>query len=163
MRLYQIAHEYEEILNSLYDDDGVINEQALARLEQNEILAQQKFIAIASFIKNMDAEREAIDAAKKAMAEREKRCKKRIEELENYLLTNMERRQINHIKCPYFDIKLKKNPPSVEVFDEKLLPEKYLRVKTETSPDKIKIKEELMAGFVVPGANIKVSTRLDIK
>lgn len=163
MNLYQISNEYNVILSELYDDEGVVNQSALAKLEQNDLAMEKKAIAIASFIKNMDAEREAIDAAKKAMAEREKRIKKRIDELEGYLLANMERRDIKQISCPYFEIKLKKCPPSVDITDASLLPPEFTRTKTEIFPDKIKIKEEMLVGVIVPGATLKTNLRLDIR
>lgn len=163
MSLYQISNEYNEILSNLYDDDGVVNETELARLEANELAMEKKAIAIASFIKNMDAERVAIDTAKKAMADREKIYKKRIDELEGYLLSNMERRGITNVKCPYFEIKLKKCPPSVDVSDASLLPAEYTRTKTEIFPDKIKMKEEMMMGVLIPGASLKTNLRLEIK
>jgi len=163
MKLYEIAKEYEEALNELYDDEGNINETALVKLEQNEVTMEKKVIAVACYIKNMDAEREAIDNAKKAMADREKRFKKRIEELEGYLLFNMERRGITHVNCPYFGIKLKKCPPSVEISDESALPGEYLRTKTETLPDKVKMKEEMLVGVIIPGASLKTNLRLEIR
>lgn len=163
MNLFKINAEYEQILNDLYDDEGNMNTQALMKLEENELAMEKKAIAIASFIKNMDAERAAIDEAKKAMAEREKRFKKRIEELEDYLQTNMERRSITHISCPYFDIKLKKCPPSVDIQDEEELPDEYKRTKTEIVPDKIKMREEMMAGVIIPGASLKNKLRLEIR
>lgn len=165
MNLFKINAEYEQILNDLYDDEGNMNTQALMKLEENELAMEKKAIAIASFIKNMDAERAAIDEAKKAMAEREKRFKKRIEELEDYLKTNMERRSITHISCPYFDIRLKKCPPGVDedTLNMDLVPEEYKRVKTEILPDKIKMREEMMAGVIIPGASLKNKLRLEIR
>lgn len=77
MNLYAINKEYEEILNDLYDEEGEVNQEALMRLEHNDMTMENKVIAVSSFIKNLDAEREAIDAAKKAMADREKRYKKK--------------------------------------------------------------------------------------
>lgn len=163
MNLFQINHEYQSILDDLYDDEGNVNEQALVKLESNNLAMQEKAIAIASYIKNMEAEKDAIDNAKKAMAEREKRYKKKIDELEGYLLSNMEKRGITHVKCPYFDIKLKKCPVSVEVFDASLLPKEYTRTKTEILPDKIKIKDEMLVGVLIPGAALKTNLRLDIR
>lgn len=163
MNLYQISTEYSQILDELYDDEGVVNELMLAKLEQNELAMEKKAIAIACYIKNMDAERVAIETAKKSMAEREKHYKKRIDELEGYLVSGMERRGITHIKCPYFDIKLKKCPPSVSILDEKSLPREYTRTKTEILPDKIKMKEEMMVGVLIPGASLITNLRLEIK
>ncbi len=163
MKLYQIAQEYEEILDNLYDEEGNVNTDALMKLEHNTAAMESKAIAIASFIKNMDAERESIENAKKAMAEREKRYKKRIESLEDYLLVNMERRGVDRITCAYFDIKLKKCPASVDITDADILPQEYTRTKTEIFPDKIKIKEEMLMGVIIPGARLKHNLRLDIR
>jgi Gp157 protein len=163
MKLFEIAREYEEILDDLYDENGEVNQEALIRLEQNELDMQKKAIAIASYIKNMDAEREAIDSAKKAMIDREKRYKKRIDELEGYLLTNMQQRQINKITCPYFEIRLKKCPVSVDVIDATQLPPNYTRIKTEILPDKINIKNDMLNGVIVPGCVLKTNLRLEIK
>ncbi len=163
MNLYEISTEYQEILSELYDDEGNVNEQALQRLEQNDIAMEKKAIAIASFIKNMDAEREAIDSAKKAMAEREARFKKRISDLKGYLLSNMERRGINKVNCPYFEIKLKKCPLSVHIDNEDLIPDEYKRTKVEVSPDKIKMLQEMKVGVIIPGVSLQQNMTLDIR
>lgn len=163
MKLFQIAREYELLLDELYDEEGNVNKDALMKLEQSEIAVEKKAIAVASYIKNMEAERAAIDEAKKAMADRERRHKKRIEDLEGYLLSNMQRCGIDKISCPYFEIKMKKCPPSVDIQDENALPSEYIRTKVEHMPDKVKMKEEMMAGVIIPGASLKQNLRLDIR
>lgn len=163
MKLYEIAREYEQILEELYDEEGNVNKDALVKLESTEVAIEKKAIALASFIKNMDAERAAIESAKKEMADRERRFKKRIEDLEGYLLSNMQRCGIDKISCAYFEIKLKKCPVSVDIEDESKLPPEYMRIKTEELPDKIKMKEEMMAGVIIPGASLKQNLRVEIR
>lgn len=163
MKLYEIAKEYEQTLNELYDEEGNVNQEALVKLDNTEVAMEKKAIAVACFIKNMEAEKTAIEEAKKAMAEREKRCKKRIDELEGYLLHNMERCGIDKVSCAYFEIKLKKCPPSVDVFNEEAVPSEYMRTKTELLPDKIKMKEEMMVGVIIPGVSLKTNLRLEIR
>lgn len=163
LKLYEINNEYEEILDNLYDENGEIDLTMLKRLEQNNLSMQEKGIAIASFIKNLEAESIAIDSAKKAMAEREKKFKKRMADLQGYLQENMERRGISKISSPYFEVKLKKCPPSVKIDDERLIPEDYLRVKTEVLPDKLKMLNEMKLGVIIPGATLAQGMRLEIK
>jgi hypothetical protein len=163
MRLYEINKEYEDILNDIYNEEGEINQDALVRLENNELAVQEKIIATACFIKNLDAERESISVAKKAMAEREARYKKRTDDLQGYLLFNMEKRGITNVKCPYFEIKLKKCPPSVDILDESALPGEYMRTKTEILPDKVKMLSEMKMGVIIPGAGLKHNMKLDIQ
>ncbi len=165
MNLYQINKEYEEILNELYDEEGVVNETALARLEQNSDLLKNKAIAISSYVKNLEAEREAIKNAKSEMSKREKVNKKKEEELLGFLQFSMEKHGIQSISCPYFNIKLKKCPISVDDdhINMDLLPSEYKRTKIEISPDKIKMLQEMKMGVVIPGAAFKQNMTLQIK
>jgi uncharacterized protein (DUF169 family) len=77
----------------------------------------------------------------------------------------MERCGINEISCPYFVIKLKKNPVSVDVFNKLQIPEQYIKTKQtiEHSVDKVKIKEDILAGVEIPGATLKQNVRLEIR
>lgn len=163
MNLFQINTEYSQILHELYDDQGIVNESALAKLEQNELEMDKKAIAIASYVKNLEAEREAIKNAKQAMAEREKTNKKREDDLMGYLLNSMQARGMTNVKCPYFEIKLKKCPPSVNIINEDELPGEYKRTKTEVLPDKIKMLQEMKLGVIIPGASLQQNLKLEIK
>lgn len=164
MNLYKIANQYQEILSNTFDQEtGEINENAVALLEMAEHKVEEKGIAVASYIKNLDAERKAIEDAKKAMADREKALERRVEWLTNYLQSNMERCGINEIKSPYFGIKLKKCPLSVDIQDENIIPNDYKKTKEVVSIDKLKIKEEILAGVVIPGVALKQNNRLEIR
>lgn len=164
MNLYSIANQYQEILEQTFDQEtGEINESAIASLEIMKSNIEDKGIAIASFIKNIDADRKAIEEAKKSMAEREAKLNNRVDYLTKYLQANMERCGINEIKSPYFVIKLKKCPISTEIIDEKLITNNYKKKKEIISIDKIKIKEELLAGVVIPGASLRQNNRLEIR
>lgn len=164
MNLYQIANEYQVILEQTFDaETGEINEQAIARLEEVKDDIKSKGIAVASYIKNIDAERKAIEDAKKAMAEREARLDKRVTYLSAYLQANMERCGISEISCAHFVVKLKKCPISVDVLHEDQIPDEYKKVKQVISIDKIKIKNEIMAGVVIPGVALKQNVQLQIR
>jgi len=164
MKLYEIANEYQSVLNNLYDDEtGEINETASVKLQEVGRSMEEKAIAVASFIKNIDADRKSIEEAKKMMAAREARLEKRVEWLTNYLITNMERTGKTEISCPYFEIKLKKNPVSTQILDETKIPDEYKKVKETISFDKIKIKSDIQNGVIVPGANLTQTLKLDIK
>lgn len=164
MNLYNIANEYQSILQeTINEETGEINETSLVKLDEIATRIEDKAIALASFIKNMDAERKAIEDAKKAMAERERSIERRVEWFTNYLQSNMERCGINEIKSPHFAIKLKKCPISVDIQDENIVPDDYKKTKEIVSIDKLKIKDEILAGVVIPGASLKQNNRLEIK
>ena len=166
MNLYNIANEYQLLLDQTFDPEtGELNELALAKLDEVKADVKEKGIAIASFIKNIEAERDAIENAKKNMAEREARLDRRVSSLTSYLQSNMERCGINEISSPYFMVKLKKNPVSVDIFNESALPENYIKTKTSIthSIDKVKIKEDILNGVAIPGATLRQNVRLEIR
>lgn len=164
MNLYKIANEYQEILSKTFDEEtGEINENAVALLEIVKDSMNEKGIAVASYIKNIQAEKKAIAEAKEEMALRESRLNKRIDYLTQYLQSNMERCGINEIKSPWFVIKLKKCPLSVNVINENLITNNYKNTKEITTIDKLKIKVDLLAGAIIPGVELHQNNRLEIR
>jgi len=164
MKLYEISNEYQNVLQEAVNEEtGEISEQALMRLDEISSDFNKKGIAIASYIENIEAEEKAIDAAIDRMERRKKQLKNQVQFLTNYLQTNMERCDIKEISCPYFVIKLKKCPQSVDIIDENIIPIDYKKVKEIISLDKLKIKEEILLGVHVPGATLKQNNRLEIR
>jgi len=164
MKLYEITNQYLELLNNISDKEtGEIDENALVWLNDFKDDIKTKSISIASFIKNMEAERDAISDAVKAMEVREDRLRDKINYLGQYLKVNMERCEINEISCPYFAIKLKKCPVSVDIINEEFIPEEYIKRKEVISIDKIKLKNDLQSGLEITGASLKNNNRLEIK
>lgn len=164
MNLYKIATEYQNVLANICDTEtGEINELALTNLNQLSEDIKSKGIALSSYIQNLDAERNAIAEAKKSMAEREGRLARKIDYLRDYLKDNMEKCDVTEIECPYFSLRIKKNPVSVDDFDPDQIPDQYKTVKQVVSVNKTKLKEDLLAGIEVAGARLVQKTRLEIK
>lgn len=84
--------------------------------------------------------------------------------LRQYLLGNMQRMQIERIDCPMFAISIRKNPPSVDIFDQLQIPTGYMvtPLPPPDKPDKTLIKDALKAGKDVPGARLVQGVRLAI-
>ena len=58
MRLYEIADQYQFLLQDLYDEEtGVVNETALAKLQALTDPLETKCINITRIFKQIDAER----------------------------------------------------------------------------------------------------------
>ena len=75
----------------------------------------------------------------------------------------MEATETTEIDGITLKLKIKNNPPSVEIVDEKAVPEKYKKSKTVVTIDKAAIKADWKEGVGVDGAKINQGTRLDIK
>lgn len=75
----------------------------------------------------------------------------------------MERCGFTEIKSPYFVIKLRKNPVSTDIIDESVIPDEYKKTREVVSIDRARIRDELRAGVIVPGAELRQNNRIEIK
>ncbi len=156
--LYEIAARYEQALIKLTDAD-LPEEVVQDTLEGIEGEIEEKAVNVAKFIGNLESQAKQIDEAVKAMKARQTSLKNRSARIKTYLHDNMEKSGITAISCPYFDIKIKKNPPSVIIEDEALIPSEFTDTKTVVTINKTAIKK---AGGC-PGATLQSSTRVEIK
>ena len=166
--LWQIKTEYQSLLSCLYDTEtGEINEEVEKKLNELSDSGENKCIAIQKWILNLESEKKQIEIMEEQLALRKSAYEKEIEKRYNYLESNMKGLGIKEISCPYFKIRLKTNPPSTDILDEKLIPEKFIVTKeitkTERKPDRMAIKEEVLkTGVQVPGAFVHQKTKLEI-
>lgn len=162
--LYEISSEYLTAIENTFDHEtGEINENAVKELDKIEKNINEKSVSIASYIKNIEAESNAIINAVISMKRRVNHLENKMSYLNDYLKSNMERCGINEIKSPYFVLKLKKCPVSVILLNEELIPSHYKKVTKITSIDKTKIKQDLLDGRLIQGATLKANLRLEIK
>ncbi|HWI50099.1 MAG TPA: siphovirus Gp157 family protein [Rummeliibacillus sp.] len=163
MQLYKITNEYENVFNQI-DENGEMTQDMIDTLDSLQLDFENKAVCVATYIKNLEAEEAAISQAMDDMKTRKLRLSKQVESMSDYLQFNLQRLSITEIKsCPYFKIRLKQCPASVDVFDEDAIPAEYWREKVVTTVDKIRLKEVLNCGVEVPGASIQRKIKLEIK
>lgn len=153
-----------EMLTNSQDDAQAIADT----IEAESGALEEKAQRVAYAPKILDAEADAIEAAAKEMVARAKAKRTRAANIREYLKTCMEVAGVSKIECSHFAITIKKNPPSVDVWDEKQIPEKFMRLPEPLPPpvavpDKKAIMEAIKAGEDVPGAQKAQGTRLEIK
>jgi Gp157 protein len=163
MKLYEISNQI--IQNQLQEIDTDSDEHhAKLTLDLLEGEFKDKCIAIASYIKNMEQESNAVADAIKSMQSRKNRIEKKIDFFKGYLLENLKRVGMYEIKdSPYFEIKIKRNPPSIDVYDEEAIPNEYKVQEIKILVDKKHLKEDLEHGLIVEGARIVQRERVEIK
>lgn len=164
LALYQIAQEHRamvEALTSTQDDAQAIADTIEAELYPLEEKAQR----VAYAPKILEAEADAIESAAKEMMARAKAKRTRADSIREYLKTSMEIAGVSKIECAHFAITIKKNPPSVDVFEPSLVPAEFMRQPEPPPPaiDKAAIKAAIKSGRDVPGALLSAGTRLEIK
>lgn len=164
LTLYKIADQYANAVEKLSEEDlpaEVINDTLDAL--QGDL--QTKATNVAMYAQNLESLANQIKEAERSMAHRRKVLENKVASIRQYIKENMERAGISKIECPYFKISIKKNPPSIEIYDEAAIPEVYKKQPEPPPPivDKKMIAEVIKGGATVDGARMNQGTRLSIE
>jgi len=163
MQLYKITNEYENVFNQV-DENGEITTDMIETLDALQQDFENKAVCVATYIKNLEAEEAAITQAMDDMKTRKARLTKQVVSLSDYLQFNMQKLAIKEIKSsPYFKIRIKQCPASVDIISEDFIPAEFWREKVTTTIDKVRLKEVLNEGIEVAGACITRRLKLEIK
>lgn len=161
MNLYELSSRFQHLLE--LDD---LDQAACEELQSLHETIEDEFISYGKYIRNRQAELDAVTAARKEMQEREKSLTAKIERNEQRLAERMKACSIERVtKSPLFPLRVKQNPVSVDDFDKTAIPENYWRTKvTETKAvDKDAVKKAIEAGNDVPGCRLVSKLRIEFK
>jgi hypothetical protein len=160
--LKEIAFErFEEFFQSVLDQAALTPEQqtALGDTLRGTI---EKRDSLGSCIAWIEAQAEAIGKEEKRLAARRRNFEKFHDAVCDSLHTQMKEWGVRKVEGLQFSFAVKKNPPSVKITDEALIPAEYWDY-TPTL-QKAAIKDALEEKKEVPGAELDESrTRLEIK
>ncbi|MGX9693828.1 siphovirus Gp157 family protein [Achromobacter anxifer] len=166
MPLYVLSQEYRALAVHLAEGD--FDEKAIADTIEASGLPEQigeKAQGCEMVARTFEADIPAIDTEIKRLQELKRARQARADALRDYLLRNMIAGDIQVIDCPLFRISIVKNPPAVEVFDEKQIPADYFTSQPAPPPklDKTLIAQALKDNHDVPGARLRQGLRLAIR
>lgn len=168
MKLYEIANEYQQFMESV--EAGLIPEEAIAdTLECITMALDEKADNIACLIKNLNAEALAIKAEEERLTERRKSKEKEADRLTQYLSDILLQSGYKTIETARNKITFRKNPPKVVIDDEKAFIEwatdnaKYFLKYANPTVNKTAVKDAITSGAVVMGAQIISEERISIK
>lgn len=161
MKLYEISNDYIDMINQA-DADESIRDALDDTLEAIGDEFDEKAINVAKYILNVESESEAIKKAESTMKNRRLVLDKKVIWLKRYVREHMEKLQKSNVWCPEFELKIKKNPPSLVIRDEELVPPQFKKVIKTVFIDKKAIKEA-MKSCDVKGCSLEQSNRLEIK
>ncbi len=164
LSLYELSSTYLKALDDLTDPELDLPIEAVNdTLEALGDEMETKAINVTKFMRNMEATAKAIKEAEAEMTKRRKLLENRIKWMKDYLKGSMEHTGITKIECPYFKLSIQKNPASVIITNEKLIPEQFKEQVISLKIDKTAIKNCLKAGKAITGAKLINGTRLAIK
>ena len=157
MTLFEINKAILEFDYEIDEETGeILNAEALDALQ---LARDEKIEGVGLWIKNLQAEAEAVKKEKDAMADRQRRLEKKAESLKNYLVYAL---QGERFSTPRIAISWRKSE-SVLIPDEALLDDRFVNITMIKKPDKKLIKDTLKAGREVPGAELITKQNLQIK
>lgn len=162
MKLYEISDEMVALLDQVDPETGELPDQLSSVTADFKNKGQN----VVAYSLNLEA---LIDKRKEVIRKLQvmnKVDENRIASLKGYLQHNMQRTGISMIEANDGSFKahlLRERDASVEVFDEKQVPELYIREKVVREPDRRLIGQAIKDGFEVPGARIVKRDRLEIK
>ena len=124
---------------------------------------ESKSAGIIAVIRNEESDIDAIKIEIKRLQELKKSKENKIENLKKYTKECLEDADIKKVSTSLGNMTVRKNPASVDVLDENLIPSEYKKEVVEVKVDKKAILADLKEGVVVEGAALKNSTSLMIK
>lgn len=163
LKLYEISTAYLEALEALSEMDDVPPEAIADTLEGWIGTFEQKAVAVAAYVRNLEAEADAVETARKQMEARQRALQAHADRLRQYLKFEMERTGIVKVKSAELAIRIQKNPPSTIADDENQIPDEFKKTIVTVKVLRAEIGKAIKAGQAVPGAHIEQSTRLVIQ
>jgi Siphovirus Gp157 len=121
---------------------------------------------IAEFILHTEETEQAIEAEIARLRSRKERISAARERMQEYVLEVMEVMDMKSLQGELYTLTAAKNPSSVEIVDDLLIPPEFLLQPQPSPPrpDKSAIKKALKIGKEVPGARlVEAKTRLEIR
>ena len=158
MKLYELNESFQQIQTLIEEGQDGLQDT----LESIELAIEEKLENIGKVIKNLEAEASAFKEEEKRLADRRRSLENHIKHLKQYAENSMVVTGDKKIKAGLFTFAIQKNPPSVSVFNDVIVPKKYY-VPVDPKLDKTKIKEDLKNGENIPGVELKQSESLRIK
>ena len=160
MTLWEVDKRISDILeNGMHIDDETGEVFLPEDLDSLNIERDEKIEGIALYVKNLKAEAEAIHTEIDRLKDREESKKKKAERLIQYLSSVLCGQKFETAKT---SLSFRKSSV-VQINDELLVPEEFMKVKTEKKPDKTAIANRIKVGGFVPGCELVVKNNLQIK
>jgi len=154
LTLFEIESELTEAMESWLEadiavqDNGEGSVEAAGELEHLRSIvfgylgaAVEKRDRVAKFMLHLKSQEELARAEVQRMQERAQRFSRARERIKGYVAAVMESQGVKKLEGEHYTLGLRKTPDSIEILDEKLIPDRHM-VPRDPVPDKRSIMEE---------------------
>jgi len=159
--LYELAYEFRNQLDELFDENG----EATPAFEEFRMQLGNKINQVAAYVLNVESDADQCKEVIDRIQARRKAYERKAEKLRAYLAENMKVAGISEIKADdrSFTVKLyPERDDSVQIDDGIVFPIELCNIRAP-EPSKTKIKAAILAGEPIIGARIIRKDRLVIK
>jgi len=163
MHIFKYKTELLDIIENCINENGELSPDAITQINKVEMEISEKCLEIAAIIKNYEAEFDGVHQAKLNLQNREVSISNKITRLKLHLLNIIEEFKINHLKNENFEVKIKTNPPRVEILDDSLIDDKYIETVNLRKIKKADIRVDLIEGKKIQGTRLVSNKRVEIK
>lgn len=157
MNLYELSLAFQEVQNMELDPEVMKD-----TLDSIEDAIENKAENIAKLIRNLESDVSAYKEEEDRLKTKRQAAENKVKWLKTYLEDNMKLTGKTKFKSGMFNFSIQKNPASVNITDEKIIPEDFL-IPQPPKVDKTSLKEILKRGIEVPGAELKQTEGLRIR
>lgn len=157
MNLYELSLSFQEVQNMELDPEVMKD-----TLDSINDAIENKAENIAKLIRNLESDVSAYKEEEDRLKTKRQATENKVKWLKTYLEDNMKLTGKTKFKSGMFNFSIQKNPASVNITDERIIPEEFL-IQQPPKVDKTSLKEILKRGIEVPGAELKQTEGLRIR
>nr|DAN05554.1 MAG TPA: resistance protein [Caudoviricetes sp.] len=162
--LYNITNKIIDLMDKTENEELTEEEQSLLSQEVEKELIN-KSSSIIAYVQNNEALSKAIDDEIDRLTEMKKKLKNKTDKFKEQVLNNMDRLGIEKVTTNIGKLAVRKNPISVEILNENIVPDEFKKEVVKTTIDKAAIKNYFKeTGKIIPGTVInteKYSLRIE--
>lgn len=164
LTLRDLADERVALDALIEADEGEETPEAEALALELASQMVRKADAFGSYVREREATADAIADEIARLTARRKAIVSATDRLMRYAHMALEVMDRPRVEGTLFTLAIERNPPSVLIALDAVLPAKYVRVVPETTaPDKIAIRDALKRGEEIPGCELVTTTKLRIR
>lgn len=157
MNLYELSVAFQNVQNM--DLDPEVMQDTLDSIED---AIENKAENIAKLIRNLESDVTAYKEEEERLKTKRQATENKVKWLKTYLEDNMKLTGKTKFKSGMFNFAIQKNQESVNITDERIIPEDFL-IQQPPKIDKTALKELLKNGVEIPGAELKQTESLRIR
>lgn len=168
LSLYKLTAEMQEILTNGFnsacvDEEGEIDEAKVnAYFNGLSVAVDTKIDNIACYIKSLRATVVAFKAEEEALSSRRKALEKKADKLTEYLSTCLQVANMPNFESTRNKLTFRRST-SVNIFNEDIIPEDFMNIKTVRTPDKKAIQMAIKDGEIIAGVELIEKQNIQIK